>query len=250
MANFGLPNVFLDFDTPDNYTNFETALLKETTLNFAIEFNNEKAFAARDLTLNNIKDVLAQTRPPGSCTRWINIFAPNKQPDIVGAIAKTYQFSPRLAGIMASKQDTPNAVATGQRSSKRSHEDPQHSTKRSSQVHQQASDPEKNDFSTKSLADATATLDLSHYKLINEVWHYCSVDWGHRYLCLGYNSLPNIERSKEDKNERSKKDERDQHWTKFKRRTVDEDIDLGSGNFPMGKRVWSWLLICDDGTFP
>jgi hypothetical protein len=27
-------------------------------------------------------------------------------------------------------------------------------------------------------------LDLSHYKLVNEVWHYCSVDWGSRCKSL------------------------------------------------------------------
>ena len=26
-------------------------------------------------------------------------------------------------------------------------------------------------------------LDLSHYKLVEEVWHYCSVDWSDK--CMG-----------------------------------------------------------------
>ena len=26
-------------------------------------------------------------------------------------------------------------------------------------------------------------LDLSHYKLVEEVWHYCSVDWSNK--CMG-----------------------------------------------------------------
>lgn len=41
-------------------------------------------------------------------------------------------------------------------------------------IESQSADPEKN-FSEHS---SSPMLDLSFYKIINNVWHYCSVDWG------------------------------------------------------------------------
>ena len=29
-------------------------------------------------------------------------------------------------------------------------------------------------------AFSAGLLDLNHYRIIDEVWHFCSVDWGHR----------------------------------------------------------------------
>lgn len=31
-------------------------------------------------------------------------------------------------------------------------------------------------------ATESQAIDLNHYTIVNEVWHYASVDWGHRCL--------------------------------------------------------------------
>ena len=41
------------------------------------------------------------------------------------------------------------------------------------------SDPEKQD-QTEDAAVKSGTLDLNHYRIVNEVWHFMSVDWGYR----------------------------------------------------------------------
>jgi hypothetical protein len=90
--------------------------------------------------------------------------------------------------------------------------------------------------------------DLSHYQIVNDVWHWSSVDWGRRcmsaslaekmricYLrtnrnavvCLGYNTLHNVRTNKPS----SGHDEMD----------ITQDM-------PQGKRIWNWLLLCEDKT--
>ena len=51
-----------------------------------------------------------------------------------------------------------------------------HTTQRKS-TDTHSSDLEKDEKGVEVLAKSPM-LDLSHYKMVNEVWHYCSVDWG------------------------------------------------------------------------
>jgi hypothetical protein len=67
--------------------------------------------------------------------------------------------------------------------------------------------------------------DLNHYRTVDEVWHFSTIDWGRRYVCLGYNTL---------------------HATH-------EDVGFGNpkqreSDLPAGRRIWSWLLLCEDKT--
>ncbi|BAE64065.1 unnamed protein product [Aspergillus oryzae RIB40] len=67
---------------------------------------------------------------------------------------------------------------------------------------------------------AASFRGLTFAHVTNQIWHFCSVDYGPRYTCIGYNSLfvvPNVESPN------------------------------GQG-LPDGRRLWSWLILCDDGT--
>lgn len=68
---------------------------------------------------------------------------------------------------------------------------------------------------------------FSHYHIIDDVWHWSSVDWGRRFLCLGYNTLHNVRTRKATEH--------------------DDELD-NSQDTPHGKRVWNWLLLCEDKT--
>lgn len=46
----------------------------------------------------------------------------------------------------------------------------------------QASDPESQ-CEKATQPEKQHKLDLSHYKIVNEVWHYSSIDWGHKCEC-------------------------------------------------------------------
>ena len=101
-------------------------------------------------------------------------------------------------------------------------------------------------------------LDLNHYKMVNEVWHFYSVDWGTncrsfimissetwltvKDLCIGYNSI-----SDTDGNQGlSSEDDQDISGT------LDDDAESTkrSGNNPNGARTWTWLVLTDDGIDP
>ncbi|KAL5393486.1 hypothetical protein DPSP01_000302 [Paraphaeosphaeria sporulosa] len=69
--------------------------------------------------------------------------------------------------------------------------------------------------------------DLSHYHIVDEVWHWSTVDWGRRFVCLGYNSLHDVRTKKPH-------DHNDE---------VDKSRDM-----PLAKRVWNWLLLTEDKT--
>ena len=168
---------FLDFDSLNICTDLEDAVMQETTLNFVIEFDSDKAYAAIDIDNDSLQKYLAVKRAPKESTRWINIFAPDQQISLVKQIAQRYNFSPRLTGIMCSKQRTPAAVgahdptsgitSNGQPARKRKSTEPR------------SIDLEMLKTGTKSVSE-TLALDFSHYKLIDEVWHHCSVDWDQR----------------------------------------------------------------------
>lgn len=96
-------------------------------------------------------------------------------------------------------------------------------------------------------------LDLNYYHLVNEVWHFCSVDWGSRCkpmdaslnrwrfwadrcwwsqdICVGYNSLCNPQ-----------PDEVTQASL------ADESEKRHLGDKPLGVRFWTWLIMCNDGS--
>ena len=168
---------FSDFDELEYFAKVEEAVLKETTMNFAIEFDNEKAFAAVDLDKETVQRYLKRDRAPKGTTRWINVFAPDQQSSFVEEIARYYNFSPRLAGIMSAKQDTPKAVGA-QNTSSRFYANGQPKTNRRSRksTESRSLDLEMHKLGATSTSEAQG-LDFSHYKLVNEVWHHCSVDW-------------------------------------------------------------------------
>ncbi len=88
-------------------------------------------------------------------------------------------------------------------------------------------------------------FDLNHYKLVDELWHYTSVDTGRKCehqtyqhttqvtnhdmidLCLGFNTLHGGAKV-------------DAH---------DIDTKLETRIVPRGKRLWSWLTLCEDGQY-
>ena len=101
-------------------------------------------------------------------------------------------------------------------------------------------------------------LDLNHYKMVNEVWHYYSVDWGTncrsfitissetwltiKDLCIGYNSISDTDGNQE----LSSEDVQDTSGT------LDDNAETTerSGNNPHGARTWTWLVLTDDGIDP
>lgn len=82
--------------------------------------------------------------------------------------------------------------------------------------------------------DQDFTKMISHYRLIDEVWHWSTVDEGRRYVSLGYNSLHSTPASRD--------------LTSPLKIGGQEEKKEKHSDLPEGKRVWSWLVLCEDKT--
>lgn len=151
-------------------------------------------------------------------------------------LSRIYDFSPRLTGLMKSH------LARRQSS----HSYKQFSNKHIGKAHKYADawhgrrDEDLEMSSTSQAAYTTVDFDLlrdlSHYDVVNSIWHWSSVDLGPKCqsephaitcmlltvdsdFCLGYNSLYNVETRGDA--------------------VLDRDR-------PNGQRIWSWLILCND----
>lgn len=173
MASAVHPSGFKNIDDPSTFTEIDQAIKEVETLNLAVQFDQVTACAALNLGETSILQLLKHESPKATRTRWISVWGPERQKATVQAIAKFYGFSPRLTGIMCTNPTVPLHVDGGPQ---RIREQKTHFSKyASSSSH--SSDPEKDGHEHVSISDAS-TLNLNHYNIVNEVWHYCSVDWG------------------------------------------------------------------------
>ena len=120
---------------------------------------------------------------------WLNLcgWTP-KQESITQKIAKQYQLSPRLAHFMCPWS---NSVTQA---------------------------PPSSTASTLP-SDLKSTQTFSFANTFNAVWHFCTVDFGRHYICLGWNALFFLQRAP----------------------------NATYQSKPNAVRIWSSVLICDDG---
>ncbi|KAF2255498.1 hypothetical protein BU26DRAFT_212 [Trematosphaeria pertusa] len=225
---------FRDFDNERNFDLFDRQTRNPRSSNFCIDFGDDEAYCAFDLGSDSYSRLLSSPRPPNLHTRWINLWLPYNQKDILHALAKHFDFSPRLLGLMCSDPLPPkrsllhsSAATLGSRKSHGSKRSGKSSKSRKSK--EESLDSEESIGMTELMHSTQLEMvrDLSHYTIVDEIWHWSTVDWGRRFVCLGYNSLHNI-RSKASA----------EH---------DDEMDR-SRDIPRGKRLWNWLLLTEDKT--
>ncbi|MCJ1281645.1 hypothetical protein MMC26_000966 [Xylographa opegraphella] len=219
--------IFEDFDSKAVFEKCEAAVLSKDTNNFVLEFENVSAQCALNVDAEGIREICSSKRTRKSSTRWINIWSPETQQESLVAIATHYGFSPRLLGLMKCKPLTPQLVPTTAHYRRL---DFWHTPKTRSNlekvIQEKSIDIERDHERIDDPSTQSEAIDLNHYTIVNEVWHYASVDWGSKYLCIGYNSLYNTAATLK----------------------TDSGSTPRNQNRPAGKRVWMWLVLCDDGT--
>jgi hypothetical protein len=62
-------------------------------------------------------------------------------------------------------------------------------------------------------------------------------------MCIGFNSLHQVH------DEKKHEDESDYEYEWEGDEDGEKSMDKGE-NYPQGKRLWSWLVLCDDGIMP
>jgi hypothetical protein len=151
-----------------------------------MDFGDDDAFCAFDLGSDSFSRLLSTPRPPNLHTRWINLWLPYNQKDTLHTLAKHYDFSPRLLGMMCSDPlpPKPDALQT-KKSSATLASGKSHKSFRSRKSHkskEESLDSEESIGMTDMMHSTQLEMvkDLSHYHIVDEVWHWSTVDWGRR----------------------------------------------------------------------
>ena len=92
-------------------------------------------------------------------------------------LAKLYGFSPRLTALMCSEPNKPKYAGIHTHPNDMAAENQSPSKTEVTSLESHSLDVEANEKGTKTTDDA-GNIDLNHYSMVNEVWYYCSIDWG------------------------------------------------------------------------
>ncbi|KAL4989283.1 hypothetical protein BDW68DRAFT_156950 [Aspergillus falconensis] len=214
---------FHDIDDPAHFREHLALLRDVQTQNFVLDFGNEDAWCAVNLEQQDLTALLTYNKPRCFGTRWINIWAPERQKDLIKAITNYYGVSERLQGLMCTDPVT--------RPSK--HADPPLPPRKSFQsrnspkpvqvkVNEDLEDGHalKDVPSSEEVHAAASFRGLTFGHVVDQIWHFCSTDYGPKYTCIGYNSLYVVPKLR---------------------------MTNGQG-LPDGRRLWSWLILFEDGT--
>lgn len=221
---------FRNLDDADEIDTLVGRLQSSSTKNFLVDFGDDDAYVAFNLFRPTVQELLETERPDRLTTRWINVWHPYHQKSLIGLLAKHYDFTPRMLGLMCSDPKEPSAVPIAASSSRHGEKLrklwSKHS-RSSAETDTERGLDELSEHSSISSHDSGAGGNLYH--IVDDVWHYSSIDFGRRYIALGYNSIYGHKHAGTG--------------------TSDEESDEGADQpLPHCTRVWTWLIICNDNT--
>lgn len=233
MAQATVPNVnvnaLYDLDKKSEYDACFEKLNSSKTGNFVVRFDNTEAKCAVDLDKEHVLSWLQKDSRPANQTLWLNFWASSSQRATIKAIAEKYELSPRLTGLLC-PPDGPTQKSGSAGSTTTITNSTDNSTAGLTAPPGKASpttvDVEKGVIPTQqNLQQPPKPIPglgdkLSFGDVVNDLWHFNSVDFGSHYIYVGFNALftvPGVE-------------------------------DDSASTKPSGIRIWSSLLICDDGT--
>ncbi|PNS19965.1 hypothetical protein CAC42_7932 [Sphaceloma murrayae] len=222
----GIDSADSSFVDIDNLEGLQHAIKQITSCvnqNFVLDFSDRHAWAGFDLTADALVDLIKRGGWPGQpSTRWIEISYPAKQKRLLNKLAQHYDFSPKLLAMMSS--DPPGLETSKSPQSKVLQPLDQVGSDLQESFELEKGQSASGSFFASS-SDPAQTDNL--YELLEEVWHYTSIDQGSNYLCLGYNSIYP---------------------------TGSDIIPYGRLGLPSNSplphcvRVWTWLILCNDRT--
>ncbi|KAI1770904.1 hypothetical protein F4818DRAFT_431439 [Hypoxylon cercidicola] len=205
---------FQDFDLEEVFKRAEAHVESEDSKNFVVEFGFERAQIAFDLGINEFRELFDQDQDDYPI-RWINIWDPSLQRDVMDAISNRYKFSPRLLRLMTTSK-SPHDEA-------RRHKE----RRRLIMRHQQTpKDLEKGDgangsFQMKPLASADVNDNLALYLQVKDTVNYFSTDQTQKAFIIGANWL-------------------------HRRPTPERELPHRTSIMP--PKHWQWLALCNDHT--
>lgn len=179
LGDENIQHCFRNFDNERNFDLFDRQTRNPKSSNFCLDFGEGDAFCAFDLDAQSYSKLLHSPRPPQLHTRWINIWMPYNQKDLLKVLGQHFDFTPRLLGMMRSDPCPPRSQSL--RRKKSSSTLRSRVSGKSARVKQSLASEES--IGMTDLMHSTQlemVQDLSHYQLVNDVWHWSTVDWGRR----------------------------------------------------------------------
>lgn len=216
---------FQSLDDPEIAASLIGRTQDVSTTNFILDFGEDGAYVTFDLADPTVEELMEHDRPDSLNARWINVWYPQRQKPLLESLARIYDFSPRLLGLMCSDPMQPQTPAPSQHPSRKSHKFWNKSSTTSS-VKTEAASCSDELSEHYSVTSHESNNGGNIYRIVNDLWHYSSIDFGRNYVCLGYNSL---------------------YGTKFIGSADDCDV-FDEDHLPNCHRVWTWLLLCKDST--
>jgi len=209
----------------DTETSFQSALQEIShhgANNFFVRCDAASVVCATDLTVDQIQEsVRVQSSARGLPCRWLNAWSSN--PDeraAIRAVLASYGISPRLTHLL-SPVARPRQVSA--KTSSSSTYSKQTTTSKAVGLSTSSSlgdEEHAEDGSQKRTTFQNSNAALSMTNVPEDLWHFCSIDWGRRYVCISYNAL-------------------------FTSTCAPSSV---SSRRPDAIRVWSAIILCDDGT--
>ncbi|KAK0837095.1 hypothetical protein LTS02_018023, partial [Friedmanniomyces endolithicus] len=217
-----ITNGFQDLDSPISFGVLMQHCQSSTSRNFVLDFNDAAAYAAFNVPTASLAQLLMVERPERSSARWINIWSPYQQQPLLSILAKRYDFSPRLLGMMCSDPRVRRSPPLQSRARIAAGKAARHArTNNSTRSDVERGSDELSDISSSSVASYDSVAGGNLYRIVDDLWHYSSVDFGRSYVCIGYNSLYG---------------------------TKPAGLGHEDGPLPHCTRVWTWLLLGEDNT--
>ncbi|KAI0154496.1 hypothetical protein GGR52DRAFT_549916 [Hypoxylon sp. FL1284] len=208
---------FQDFDLEDVFKRAEAHVGNEDSKNFVVEFGFERAQIGLDLGIEEVKELLDRDsdHQKDYPIRWINIWDPSVQEDVMNAIGDRYGFSLRLLRLMTTSKSRHDEA--------RRHRE----RKRLSIRHlRNPKDLEKGDISITSFqpkppASPEMNDNLALYLQVKDTVNYFSTDQTQKAFVIGANWL---------------------HRRPATERYHPNRISI------MPPKHWQWLALCNDHT--
>lgn len=188
-----IQHCFRNFDLEGNFDLFDKRIRNPNSINFCLDFGETDAFCACDLSSDSFSRLLSAPRPPYLHTRWINVWQPYNQKNLIRVLGQHFDFTPRLLGMMCSDPIPPRSQSLHKKkSSSTLRSRISHRSGRSGSSRSKAQEPpidsEESIGMTEMMHSTQLEMaqNLSHYQIVNDVWHWSTVDWGRR--CKPYYS--------------------------------------------------------------
>lgn len=195
LADETIQHCFRNFDTERNFDLFDRQTRNPRSDNFCLDFGEHDAYCAFDLSAQSYEKLLSTPRPANLHTRWINIWLPYKQKDLIRVLAGQFDFTPRLLATMCSDPVSPQREPLRKKKSsstlrsRLSYKSNKSGSTKSASIRErarQANDASLDSEESIGLSELMQSTqlemvqDLSHYQLVDDVWHWSTVDWGRR----------------------------------------------------------------------